>query len=98
MRISDWSSDVCSSDLDAAKLFLHRGDHRLHGFDVPKVAGVEDRREIRALQPLRDRLALLLRDVAKGDPGALRGKGFNQAFADPEIGRASWRARVFQYV
>src|SRR3546814_9949940 len=129
MRISDWSSDVCSSDLvaqvhrhplvpisgrdfldavtvvigrivdqyvDAAKLFPHRGDHRLHGFDVPKVAGVEDRREIRALQPLRDRLALLLRDVAKGDPGALRGKGFNQAFADPAAAAADEDALALQ--
>src|SRR3546814_7684806 len=26
MRISDWSSDVCSSDLDQAQLFAYRGD------------------------------------------------------------------------
>src|SRR3546814_6338660 len=31
MRISDWSSDVCSSDLVAKRLFLP-GDHRLTRF------------------------------------------------------------------
>src|SRR3546814_9546931 len=31
MRISDWSSDVCSSDLVAAVLAFLRGDSRLRG-------------------------------------------------------------------
>src|SRR3546814_10375580 len=43
MRISDWSSDVCSSDLDVATGGageashagrLHLGRHRLHGLEV----------------------------------------------------------------
>src|SRR3546814_5106029 len=28
MRIIDWSSDVCSSDLDAMQIVLHGGDQR----------------------------------------------------------------------
>src|SRR3546814_16415908 len=35
MRISDWSSDVCSSDLDSA--FIRRGSHRIG----PKSIGFE---------------------------------------------------------
>src|SRR3546814_14465153 len=34
MRISDWSSDVCSSDLLTRHLFLVRLQCRLHGVDV----------------------------------------------------------------
>src|SRR3546814_16449665 len=31
MRVSDWSSDVCSSDLSAVRMKLSRGDvHRTH--------------------------------------------------------------------
>src|SRR3546814_15978834 len=29
MRISDWSSDVCSSDLVAREIFSRRNDHRI---------------------------------------------------------------------
>src|SRR3546814_9887774 len=39
MRISDWSSDVCSSDLDAAALGKRVGDFAkggLHGFFVSR--------------------------------------------------------------
>src|SRR3546814_10507723 len=31
MRISDWSSDVCSSDLQAAEAVAHRGNRNLLG-------------------------------------------------------------------
>src|SRR3546814_15285755 len=50
MRISDWSSDVCSSDLlRLARVRLHSGD----------LAAKADPREAQALEVLeRDRLAL----------------------------------------
>src|SRR3546814_1940883 len=35
MRISDWSSDVCSSDLALAELRSVRWTHRGHGADAP---------------------------------------------------------------
>src|SRR3546814_6401096 len=38
MRISDWSSDVCSSDL---WLLLLRGDHELNEIKISKLAGFE---------------------------------------------------------
>src|SRR3546814_3944185 len=41
MRISDWSSDVCSSDLDGGPKGLHQhntGDHRLRADERPSVA------------------------------------------------------------
>src|SRR3546814_1910236 len=79
MRISDWSSDVCSSDLAVA---LHPGDR------------------------LRDRRAALVQ--ALGDPGAQRddvlldqlvdGSQVHLGGVDQEIGRASCRERVCQYV
>src|SRR3546814_11022934 len=31
MRISDWSSDVCSSDLEQLEQRSHEGDNRKHG-------------------------------------------------------------------
>src|SRR3546814_9891217 len=55
MRISDWSSDVCSSDVDVAPGGageashagrLHLGRHRLHGLEVAfggdREAGLDD--------------------------------------------------------
>src|SRR3546814_5042144 len=93
MRISDWSSDVCSSDL-----YLRVDD------DLYDVAGLEGRR----INPARE-IALVLgvpqREVAKAlEPmGRLRRSGMIQArsgdnLAINQIGRASCRERVCQYV
>src|SRR3546814_15396188 len=38
MRISDWSSDVCSSDLDADRRALRTGNEGLAAVDDPVVA------------------------------------------------------------
>src|SRR3546814_7405495 len=65
MRISDWSSDVCSSDLPAL-------GRRLVGI------GVDDRGDV------------LVDHLAEGQHMA--------ALVDDEIGRASCRERVCQYV
>src|SRR3546814_15814463 len=76
MRISDWSSDVCSSDLLAA-------DQR----------GGERRAPDRAAQlrpQMRHCADVVL--VAMGQQQAV------QPVAMPEIGRASCRERVCQYV
>src|SRR3546814_2121727 len=86
MRISDWSSDVCSSDLRvldvdrraAAKDALaQRGDH------------------LGALDHLADGQATLGTAIDLGDDAILR--HVDEATGQ-EIGRASCRERVCQYV
>src|SRR3546814_12120459 len=75
MRISDWSSDVCSSDLKSA------GAERAAGQDTAKPFSRAD-----ALAEVRNNIYLV----------AI----FAQPFTPmrPEIGRASCRERVCQYV
>src|SRR3546814_16083160 len=85
MRISDWSSDVCSSDLPAARRRadrdrLHLGHRRGH---------VGDRRE------RRDALDRVVARDDRGQPEiGIGGDGRDML----EIGRASCRERVCQYV
>src|SRR3546814_3240949 len=96
MRISDWSSDVCSSDLR---------DHRVAGRPLldhlsPQSesalarwrAGDSRRRDLLLSHPGRERpsaVPLLLPErPRRGEAGR----------AQREIGRASCRARVCQYV
>src|SRR3546814_1267982 len=74
MRISDWSSDVCSSDL--ASLSVARGGGLFSG-----------RRRLRRLLLRRERR---MHDLAVADDAGVGD--------DLEIGRASCRERVCQYV
>src|SRR3546814_5121582 len=91
MRISDWSSDVCSSDLDGDRRHrVQRGDQALldgevadAGQDVAAVLPVVDARPVD--EDLRE-------EVVDIDPRARRG------LDDGQIGGASRRARVCQYV
>src|SRR3546814_6782562 len=85
MRISDWSSDVCSSDLVAAALvFVALRD--LVALDRPVVGDHE---------LLADPFPGLAMDLMQGEPmGAARGR----VEAHGKIGRASCRERVCQYV
>src|SRR3546814_4630447 len=84
MRISDWSSDVCSSDLLADP-----------GLDAAAPAG-----EVEAPVRLRGHDAA----GAVGDAGAVQhvrhqaAEAFKPMILRPEIGRASCRERVCQYV
>src|SRR3546814_14498136 len=93
MRISDWSSDVCSSDLDGRGAFHPFGDHvhvRDDIVDGPPPAEFDP-------------------DVAVARQGAgagrdqvahtgAAGEGFGAAAHRDEIGSASCRARVCKYV
>src|SRR3546814_1777938 len=87
MRISDWSSDVCSSDLFGGKYFCH--DVRVirlprHGASLPIGLGVSCSAD-------RQILGKITRD----------GVFLEQLETDPakyQIGRASCRERVCQYV
>src|SRR3546814_9210166 len=84
MRISDWSSDVCSSDLlDQHHLFLGRvedqfGAEGLIGAEVPPrrlgVGSVDDQLERGTLQPVQAKI--FERTAAGGqNPAALLGAG-----------------------
>src|SRR3546814_13361979 len=86
MRISDWSSDVCSSDLRITQLLVTR-DPRL-GIGRRERHLVEKARI--GEQPQRLRHAL-------GHRPALEHIGLRLQ-KPVEIGRASWRERVCQYV
>src|SRR3546814_13511699 len=101
MRISDWSSDVCSSDLPLA--------------DPRKYSGSIADLNLRAVRmgwlpcaPQLDRNPLqVARDAARSGQSAadyvvdgLKSGELDFAYADPDspIGRASCRERVCQYV
>src|SRR3546814_2839676 len=91
MRISDWSSDVCSSDLPrvSEKSAIAQGPCRSTqaAFDEFPVDQVPERLDI-----LRPRVAVI--DVIGVFPH-IAGK---QRVIGAEIGRASCRERVCQYV
>src|SRR3546814_8752646 len=84
MRISDWSSDVCSSDLRGVVegAVLHDHADRLDRLQVlGRIA--RDQEEVGELALLDGPHALVLAEVAR---------------AVQQIGRASCRERVCQYV
>src|SRR3546814_16972809 len=100
MRISDWSSDVCSSDLIGARRLLRWRELALIGFigldrqrrggaPLPGVGGQHRIIEMDARRAVHQRMMDLLegRDLPVGQPRYQR-----------ELGRASWRERVCQYV
>src|SRR3546814_17952486 len=94
MRISDWSSDVCSSDLVAEALTLGSTEEQhsvlgmiLNGADVD----AEDVR--RVLLDGKPSVAAAIFPLTRYS-GTLTG----DLFAEAEIGRASCRDRVCQYV
>src|SRR3546814_8772916 len=81
MRISDWSSDVCSSDLD---MRVAKGRQDQAAAHIDDAGGRSPQRADLGLAADRDDPAVLNRD--RFGPGL------------PEIGRASCRERVCQYV
>src|SRR3546814_9542812 len=86
MRISDWSSDVCSSDLLKEKLLAAvRG--QLKSVLIPR-GNVKDLAEI----PENVKRGLEIVPVGTLD------EVLENALTEPEIGRASCRERVCQYV
>src|SRR3546814_10448475 len=83
MRISDWSSDVCSSDL-----VLDPADAAID----PALAHARARWPGRAAPPGVLRIVLEHRPVGSG------GRDADREVGRAEIGRASCRERVCQYV
>src|SRR3546814_11628900 len=98
MRISDWSSDVCSSDLPARLADEHEGDGVLLGNDAGARAPRSER--LRAARLRRQR------HLAHHEQGEVRFDLAEDALADRfreaafvvEIGRASCRESVCLYV
>src|SRR3546814_10153854 len=93
MRISDWSSDVCSSDL-GTRMLAHvpmPSDHHAEGLKdavrLDEADGSDDRRDAD-------------HDIAEQSRHAEQEGGDTPDEAERafEIGRASCRARVCQYV
>src|SRR3546814_4950370 len=105
MRISDWSSDVCSSDLPG----LHHGGgmkirrHRRrggHGLRQPEVE-----RKLRAFgqgaeedEDERRKIKIVGPDLVAGGQDPIEVVAADDVSDDQEIGRASCRERVCQYV
>src|SRR3546814_11519317 len=103
MRISDWSSDVCSSDLQAEDpvRLVRIARPYLLAVDKPVIALVLRTAlktdEIRTGARLR--IALCPADSALGDVGQEATLLiFRAIFEQRKIGRASCRERVCQYV
>src|SRR3546814_20128350 len=97
MRISDWSSDVCSSDLGARSSGRHLVDFLDDPHDRIRIRVAEGSIQPLVVQPSERRLVQLpgIHDAVAGQP-----------LDDPppeadllaEIGRASCRERVCPYV
>src|SRR3546814_7620563 len=92
MRISDWSSDVCSSDLQ-----------RL-GFDKPPAPTLDTLRQLQRRHTAEfpfETLSTLLGQPVPIDLKSVERKVFEQGrggYCYEQIGRASCRERVCQYV
>src|SRR3546814_4208714 len=99
MRISDWSSDVCSSDLETGKNYLvsARSGRDMHG-DGTAVAGLALGRNgafvIERASP--DEVPAVL--VSHQPVAGWTHVALVYDHGTPKIGRASCRERVCQYV
>src|SRR3546814_14396348 len=95
MRISDWSSDVCSSDLSQAQnRFPHSSAHDPRGSgieDFPTPGGVRNSQRLQSGRFWRD-FKRSGRSRCAGWPGPL------SYVTVPKIGRASCRESVCQLV
>src|SRR3546814_2558489 len=114
MRISDWSSDVCLSDLDAERRGYVDVEHCFELFvgllldhAVAGVAGVVDD-DVEPAEAIERASDEAFAEIGGGDvadtgdgfaPGRLdRRHGFQRRRFVEKIGRASCRERVCQYV
>src|SRR3546814_2585453 len=100
MRISDWSSDVCSSDLDWVAehrdLYLSSGGTRGHIMDITAVGGPAFGTHLLIKYTGRKSGKVFITGLCYGVVGGevviVASKG------GAEIGRASCRERVCKYV
>src|SRR3546814_3748191 len=93
MRISDWSSDVCSSDLSVG-----RGTKPLGLLALGDSVRSEAAQTVATLEEAGLRLALVTGDNERTARRIAAEVGINEVHAGVQIGRASCRARVCPYV
>src|SRR3546814_13748116 len=100
MRISDWSSDVCSSDLSQAYKIRRRSTWSLGiMLEEAVVIVADDHPMFRvALRLGVERLDPSVRVIEVGSLAALKDAVRRHPETKLEIGRASCRERVCQYV
>src|SRR3546814_13530220 len=109
MRISDWSSDVCSSDLACTAIAAAGGIAEALPFDVADAAAAAA--AVAGLLERRGRLDILVNNVGQRDRRPIADFALDDlrrlldvdlvapfALSRLEIGRASCRARVWLYV
>src|SRR3546814_12301860 len=101
MRISDWSSDVCSSDLGQPRLLVADQDREvlghvaaLHGVDADLFQSLGELLQLRRAVEL----AAIPETAGPGEDRRDGVRGRLLALLVLEIGRASCRERVCQYV
>src|SRR3546814_11681217 len=118
MRISDWSSDVCSSDLEEEALAAERSDMQKGARLAGELTTVNElllgsegglsqlRQAARRLDRMAAEHPLLAEALASLDRAVIEASEAEEKLDaasdacsfDPEIGRASGRERVCQYV
>src|SRR3546814_9274118 len=97
MRISDWSSDVCSSDLNMrGGAQTRRNEAEAHEWR-PERAAQYSRADQVADAARRSGFRMLAQEREQIDRARKRPAQMIDG-ADHEIGRASWRERVCKYV
>src|SRR3546814_17566028 len=98
MRISDWSSDVCSSDLKVRLLSeaIGAGVKKLHYGESTPTARCFDIRVNERWLPEDERAEAFGRADLERAPLLWRGR-FDPERIEAQIGRASCRERVGQY-
>src|SRR3546814_15674995 len=103
MRISDWSSDVCSSDLYAASMIAAWASRYL----PPLVADLPQMEVAQGVSASETGAGALQLEIRSGEHRLLAdepvsvgglGSGMSPSELVAEIGRASCRERVCQYV
>src|SRR3546814_16050769 len=99
MRISDWSSDVCSSDLDTEQVFhiIDALRDKRFGRSVEQFFTTPEGKRVLAERPY---LPALLddHDALRRLPVGSVGRVYVDFMEREEIGRASCRERVCKYV
>src|SRR3546814_12274470 len=121
MRISDWSSDVCSSDLEKRRGILLTAVHidldqieseaeflehqhdllRIWRPAAVKLHPISSQNQCRSAMSVGEIFEDHVRGLLGGNDRRDVGSAAHQPWKDrcvAEIGRASWRARVCQYV
>src|SRR3546814_2440060 len=101
MRISDWSSDVCSSDLEADRgeavaTIHHALDRGVTLLDTADVYGPHTNEELvgEAIRGRRDQVVLATKFGIARDPGAVPGVSRQTVNGRPEYVKRSEERRV----